>query len=408
MTRGVALWLAGFLALVTLAGCGRSWFETRDPWRHEAEIECLKTGAVRQGPGIVQITPIQGPGVCGADFPLRVSALGASAALGFGDELRPPALIPQYSPAPPPYPYNPPPRPGAADVGAPMPISPREGEPLNSYPPGPPTYGTPATSYPEPLSVRAPGGTPYPGPPDERFAHPPDGSAPSPPGVSPPQFGTQPPDERRPGEIIRLGSSPGPVSATSEGAAVVPAATLACPLVASLESWIAAAAQPAAQRWFGQPVVEIKQISAYSCRSMNGQRGMPISEHAFGNALDIAAFTLADGRRVSVRDGWRGAPEERGFLHEVHAAACQRFATVLAPGSNAFHYDHIHVDLARRASGRVVCNPRPMPGELVAQREMITGSIHSNRRLPLAPSAHERDGRAQFDGYLPRAVPGED
>ena len=107
-----------------------------------------------------------------------------------------------------------------------------------------------------------------------------------------------------------------------------------------------------AQRWFGQQVVEIKQISAYSCRGMNGQRGARISEHAFGNALDIAAFTLADGRRVTVKNGWHGSPEEQGFLRDVHAAACQQFSTVLAPGSNRFHYDHIHVDLARRRSGR--------------------------------------------------------
>ena len=87
-------------------------------------------------------------------------------------------------------------------------------------------------------------------------------------------------------------------------------------------------------RWFGARVVEIKQISAYSCRGMNGNPHAHISEHAFGNALDIAAFTLADGRRITVKDGWRGMPEEQGFLRDVQAAACQQFNTVLAPGSN--------------------------------------------------------------------------
>jgi hypothetical protein len=91
-------------------------------------------------------------------------------------------------------------------------------------------------------------------------------------------------------------------------------------------------------------VVEIRQISAYSCRGMNGNSYAHISEHAFGNALDIASFTLADGRQVSVKDGWRGLPEEQGFLRDVEAAACQQFSTVLAPGSNAYHYNHIHVD----------------------------------------------------------------
>jgi hypothetical protein len=127
-----------------------------------------------------------------------------------------------------------------------------------------------------------------------------------------------------------------------------------------VENWFIEAVQPAAMAWFGSPVSEIKQISAYSCRTMNGQPGATISEHAFGNALDIASFRFADGREVNFKEGWKGRPEEQGFLRTVHAAACERFSTVLAPGADAFHYDHIHVDLARRASGRNVCKPEPM------------------------------------------------
>ena len=147
-----------------------------------------------------------------------------------------------------------------------------------------------------------------------------------------------------------------------------PAATLACPIVSALDRWLADSVQPAAMRWFGVRVVEIKQISAYSCRGMNGNPHAHISEHAFGNALDIAAFTLADGRRITVKGGWRGMPEEQGFLRDVQAAACQQFNTVLAPGSNAHHEDHIHVDLMRRASGRTICQPAAVSGEEVAAR----------------------------------------
>ena len=121
-------------------------------------------------------------------------------------------------------------------------------------------------------------------------------------------------------------------------------------------------------RWFGVRVVEIKQISAYSCRGMNGNPHAHISEHAFGNALDIAAFTLADGRRITVKDGWHGMPEEQGFLRDVQGAACQQFNTVLAPGSNVYHDDHIHVDLMRRSSGRIICQPAAVSGEQVAAR----------------------------------------
>jgi hypothetical protein len=178
-------------------------------------------------------------------------------------------------------------------------------------------------------------------------------------------------------------------------------------------------------RWFGSPVAEIRQISAYSCRGMNGQRGAPISEHAFGNALDIASFTLADGRRISVKDGWRGLPEEQGFLRDVQGAACQQFATVLAPGSNAFHYDHIHVDLSRRASGRVVCNPAAVPGDVVAARAGyrvgsraepgVTGSIGPGpatstpvKKIARLPTFHKMPGRDEVYDGLPKAVAGED
>ncbi len=84
--------------------------------------------------------------------------------------------------------------------------------------------------------------------------------------------------------------------------------------------------------------------------------------------MDIAAFTLADGRRIVVETGWKGMPEEQGFLRDVQAAACQQFNTVLAPGSNVYHYNHIHVDLMRRARRPVICEPAAVSGEEVAAR----------------------------------------
>jgi hypothetical protein len=210
------------------------------------------------------------------------------------------------------------------------------------------------------------------------------------------------------------------MAALATTASVTPAATLACPIVSALDRWITEAVQPAAQKWFGQPVVEIKQISAYSCRGMNGNPNANISEHAFGNALDIAAFAFADGHKLTVKDGWRGMPEEQGFLHDVQAAACELFTTVLAPGSNAYHYDHIHVDLMRRASGRRICQPGAIPGDEVAARvrgryaashgdAAITGSIAARR------AARPASRHAPYSAYdeetgrgLPVAVPGED
>src|SRR5216683_247786 len=97
------------------------------------------------------------------------------------------------------------------------------------------------------------------------------------------------------------------VSAMSAGYVMVePRATLACPLIGEVDRWLAEAVQPAAAAWLGEQVVEIKQLSAYSCRTVNNQPGGNISEHAFGNALDVAVFKLASGREVAVKDGWKG------------------------------------------------------------------------------------------------------
>jgi hypothetical protein len=158
----------------------------------------------------------------------------------------------------------------------------------------------------------------------------------------------------------------------------MPAATLACPLVSALDRWVSEGVQPAALRWFNSPVAEIKQIGSYSCRGMVGGSG--VSEHSFGNALDIAGFVLADGRKVTVKKGWRGTPEEQGFLHDVQLSACNTFATVLAPGYNVYHYDHIHVDLMRREAGLRPCRPEAVPGEVVAAKARALYASH--RRGP--------------------------
>ena len=372
MTRGVRLYLVGSFVLVSLAGCGRGFFqsEEREPWRAEAEIACLKSGAVKESPELVRISPISGPGVCGAEYPLKVAALGENnASFGFADDdLRPPGNIgnaPRWpvSQPPPPRPYSEPalrqPGYGAAPQGT-----------LQAAPQGPISLTAPGVAPPEedeidlppegtPGSSQPAGRGPYMAapayPPRDRYG------APYP---QPPNATAFPRAEPLP----RLGPAQDNSVAAFGPVAVKPVATLACPIVSVLDRWLADSVQPAAQRWFGARVVEIKQISAYSCRGMNGNSRAHISEHAFGNALDIAAFTLADGRHVSVKDGWKGMPEEQGFLRDIQAAACQQFNTVLAPGSNVYHYDHIHVDLMRRASRPLICQPSAVSGEEVAAR----------------------------------------
>jgi hypothetical protein len=293
----VLLFIVGACGLPALVGCAGMYLSEREPWRREAELACIQSGAVREGPSVTFVKAINGPGLCGADYPMRVAALGDPALLGFADDA--------------PHP----PRGAVSQIGW--------------------AGAGPGDYYGQAGQV------------DDYWRARPQGPA---------------------GEPVPLGRSEQVAPVALAPAGVTPAATLACPLVSKLDRFVSDKVQPAALRWFGQPVIEITQISAYSCRGMNGDPNASISEHAFGNALDIAAFTFADGRKVTVKDGWHGAPEEQGFLRDIHGGACEMFSTVLAPGSNAYHYDHMHVDLMRRSSRRVICEPTAIAGEVAAAR----------------------------------------
>lgn len=136
-------------------------------------------------------------------------------------------------------------------------------------------------------------------------------------------------------------------------------ATLGCPVIAETDRWLREIVQPAAMLYFGSRVTGMRS-GDYSCRTRNSRPGARMSEHAFGNAVDVMSFTLEDGRSVTVVNGWRGDQDERAFLREVFVGACRYFTTVLGPGSDAFHYDHFHLDLARHGrNGDVhVCRPQ--------------------------------------------------
>jgi hypothetical protein len=168
---------------------------------------------------------------------------------------------------------------------------------------------------------------------------------------------------------------------------VQPAAKLGCPLAAALNDWMKTVVQPAALARFGAPVAEIKNMASYGCRTRNNRRGGKLSEHAFGNGLDVGGFILTDGREVLVKADWRnGAPEAQAFLREIHAGACGIFTTVLGPGSDRFHEDHFHLDLARHnAKGSAYCRPRP-PAPRPAD-ERLPGAGPDEIPMTYAPTA---------------------
>lgn len=110
--------------------------------------------------------------------------------------------------------------------------------------------------------------------------------------------------------------------------------------------------QPAAQRYFGQPVSRLRHMGTYSCRNKTGGPRKGLSEHAFGRAIDIGGFDLADGTSINVKRDWHNAGAKSAFLQEVARQACGRFAVVLTPNHDHYHHDHLHLDNGRyRACG---------------------------------------------------------
>ena len=117
-----------------------------------------------------------------------------------------------------------------------------------------------------------------------------------------------------------------------------------CELAQRFAGWAQYGIARAAEQMLGSPLVRIETMGSYSCRNIAGS--LKLSQHAHANAIDIAGFVLADGRRISVKDGWNGSNQERAFLRTIHASACKRFGTVLGPEYNAAHRDHLHVDMS--------------------------------------------------------------
>jgi hypothetical protein len=143
------------------------------------------------------------------------------------------------------------------------------------------------------------------------------------------------------------------VSALSARVKIGPQAVMNCALADALAHFVAETASPAAEAAFGSPIAEIGQASAYVCRDRHGTER--ISEHAYGNAIDIARFTLKDGTAIDVKDYGTSDPKRSAFLAAVRKAACGPFRTVLGPGADADHALHFHFDLEPRRSKTPFC-----------------------------------------------------
>ncbi len=140
-------------------------------------------------------------------------------------------------------------------------------------------------------------------------------------------------------------SALGAVQLRDIGTPVTNLGAMTCQLGYAFTLWIQSDLQVPAMAEFGSAVAKVETMGTYSCRPIAGTGRL--SEHASANAVDVSAFVLANGRRVSVLNGWNGNAAEGRFLRTVRNSACRRFNTVLSPDYNADHRDHLHFDMGR-------------------------------------------------------------
>jgi len=150
--------------------------------------------------------------------------------------------------------------------------------------------------------------------------------------------------------------------------AVTPAGILRCPMAEELAHWVREDVAPTATK-LGSPLRVLDNFDSYECRGRNRVRGATLSEHGRADAIDVRLFKLADGRSLTLTD----VNVDKTWRETIKASVCARFSTVLGPGSDGNHEEHIHLDLAERRNNYKVCEwdvrEPPPPPPAVAQAE---------------------------------------
>jgi hypothetical protein len=142
------------------------------------------------------------------------------------------------------------------------------------------------------------------------------------------------------------------VSALPNGVKVVPASLMGCPAAESIARWMSDVVAPEAERQFQTAPTKLLIGTSYQCRDQ--RNGEKLSEHAFGNGLDVMGFEFAKRAPLTIGSHADSSPEE-AFQSAIRKAACPIFNTVLGPGSDADHGEHLHLDLRQRKGDYRIC-----------------------------------------------------
>jgi hypothetical protein len=176
------------------------------------------------------------------------------------------------------------------------------------------------------------------------------------------------------GDLVRLEAI---VLASKSRVAVTPPAILRCTLAEAIVQWVRNDIAPAARALHGT-LKSIDNYSSYDCRGRNRIAGAQLSEHGKANALDVRSIRLGSGAVIELTDPH--VPKD--FRDNLRARTCARFSTVLGPGSDGYHENHIHVDLALRASGYRICHWDVREPEQESTQDGSAGAVPLPRPRP--------------------------
>lgn len=146
------------------------------------------------------------------------------------------------------------------------------------------------------------------------------------------------------------------LSRLSQAIVLEPPIVTSCPVASALAAWTETSIAVAAATYLGGARPSAIHIgTSYQCRNENGGATAKLSEHAFGDAIDLAGWGFVGHAPLSVADHPPDGSAEAGFLAEARRSACRHFTTVLGPGSDEAHATHMHLDLRQRRSGYRIC-----------------------------------------------------
>ena len=146
------------------------------------------------------------------------------------------------------------------------------------------------------------------------------------------------------------------VTALGNGVSLKPEGKMRCEAALALAHWTADIVIPMLKTAKPKETLAgLNQASTYICRKRNGAETGKISEHAHGNAVDIASLRFKSGNTFSIQPRMQDSTLDGAFQRAITAAACLYFTTVLDPSSDKAHETHLHLDVLKRKGGYRYC-----------------------------------------------------